>query len=839
MIESLRDSNPRKVHHVHRPALIGALAIGLGIALDAAFESPYDISFLALWGTGCFCLLVAASALYIQRERLGTWAVLLSCVITGAIRHHQVVELQQEATVREYASVEGVPVRVRGQLTTSVVIDEAEYGPRIPSWLELDSSICDLRVDELQVSEEWASVSGTVRVRVSGHLTTAQVGDFVEVVGSLRRPQPLSNPDGYDFAKLLRREGISVLLSVSHPAALEVTSRPSNLWWKLLRVREAVREECRRLFVENLSPKSQSLALSMLLGDRTQLTKQDREIFQESGAMHLLAISGLHVGILAGFVTLVSRFFSLSERKTAVAILVVTILYAGLTNHRPPVLRATLLICLVIFGATRRRHVDLLNALACCALVLLLISPEDLFDLGAQLSFLAVLAIIWSIDLLKRLRVAATKSDALLSENWRWLERIRPAIRWLVQGTVITATIWFVTFPLILSSFHIVAPIGLLLNLLLIPFAGIVLGAGYVFLLTGWFLPVLGHLTGAVFDAALRAFLWIIQSASDLPGGHFCFSGFPSWWLTGFYVLLPVSVAASRWPTIQKGTCVSLSVWCLGMAWLALLPPKSDELRVTVLDVGHGLAMVIELPSGEVLLYDAGNTGNGSRAESAVKDYLWSRNQHRIDAVLVSHADHDHFSGLFGVLDQFPVRKLLIGQSFLDFTQRGTFELCEAAAKRNVEIELLQANDVLKTDDHDPSIRIEILHPTGDFQSKSDNAQSLVMKLTYGERSLLLTGDVEEDGLKRLLSSPRNRCDILMSPHHGAKSSNPLDLLEWISSELLVVSTSDRSVGPRLRSFVPDDVSVATTVESGALTLRINRSGRISVDRFLEEPNPQ
>ncbi|MEW4486954.1 DNA internalization-related competence protein ComEC/Rec2 [Thalassoglobus sp. JC818] len=835
MIDSLRDSNHRKSQHLHRPALVGALALGTGIALDSILFASDLISFKAVWGAGCLCLLIATTAIFTQRERLATWAVLLCCVMAGAIRHHQIAEFEQEATVRAYANAEGDPVRVRGQLKTSVVIDEAEYGPRIPSWLELDSSICDLKVHELQALQEWETVSGTVRVRVSGHLTTAQVGDLVEVVGTLRLPQPVSNPSGYDYAEILRREGISALLSVSHPAAVEVISTPSNLWWKLLRVREAVRNECRRLFVEYLSPKSQSLALSMLLGDRTQLTKQDREIFQESGAMHLLAISGLHVGILAGFVTLISRLVGLSERKTAVAILVVTVLYAGLTNHRPPVLRATLLICLVIFGTTRRRHVDLLNALACCAIILLLISPEDLFDLGAQLSFLAVLAIIWSIDLLKRLRVTSSKSDVLLSENWRWVERTKPALRWLAQGTVITATIWFVTFPLILSSFHIVAPIGLLLNLLLIPVAGLVLGAGYVFLLTGWFLPVLGHFTGTVFDTALRWFLWIIQSGADLPGGHFCFSGFPSWWLAGFYVLLPVCVSVSQWPMVQKFSCASLCVWCFAIAWYAILPTKNDELRVTVLDVGHGLAMVIELPSGEVLLYDAGNTGNGSRAENAVKDYLWCRNRHHIDAVLVSHADHDHFSGLFGVIDHFPVGKLLLSQSFLDFDQRGTFELCEAASRRDVTIELLQANDRLKTSDHDPPVSIELLHPTGDFESKSDNAQSLVLKLSYGDRSLLLTGDVEEEGLDRLLDLPQEQCDVLMSPHHGAKNSNPLDLLEWSSSKLLVVSTSDRSVGPRLRSFVPSGVDVETTVESGALTLRIDRSGTISVERFLQE----
>ena len=216
-------------------------------------------------------------------------------------------------------------------------------------------------------------------------------------------------------------------------------------------------------------------------------------------------------------------------------------------------------------------------------------------------------------------------------------------------------------------------------------------------------------------------------------------------------------------------------------------------------------------------------------------EYLSSRNIRRIDAVVVSHADHDHYSGLFGLFEQYPVGTLFVSQPFLDFEQRGIVDLCDTAARQEIPIRIVQQGDTLSAQtENEASIGITVLHPKNGFDSDSDNANSIVLQIEYQQRRILLTGDVEDDGLDVLLADPVAPVDVLLSPHHGSARSNPLSLLAWARPHRLIVSTNDREVGTRLRSDVPVDIDVLTTIESGAVSVTIDQSGHLEVSEHLK-----
>lgn len=825
-----RFNDPTTVR-VHRPAVATVLALSLGILIDKFCPVP-----VALWAsTAVIIILLSTVAQILRKSTVASLFVLTALIQIGGLRHHMVYHLRADSNIANYASVDGRPARLLGIVVSDIEIRQSEHGPHIPSWMELDRSQCEIKCLVLQDGAEWKPVTGNIRLFLNGHLTHVQIGDHIECLGRLKIPDAPHNPGDFDYREYLRRQGIDALVTADHPRSVTLVEHSTDWQWILPRLRARVRQTAQLLFAAQLSPESHSIAASLLIGDRTRLTDSMEDSFRESGMMHILAISGLHVGILAGFVTLICRLLNCSPRTTAVVVVASILLYAGLTNHRPPVLRATLLIILMIGGAHARRRVDTLNVLAACAVILLLFNPEDLFDIGAQLSFLAVAAIVWSSRILRNRPDPQEMGQLPVSESWAWLEFVRPLGRWLYEGLIVTGAIWLVTLPLMMTTFHLIAPIGLLLNLFILPLVAVVLGIGYLFLIVGLLVPEISWPLGALFDWSLQLLLMIIKLGQAAPLGHLSLSGFSIWWLIGFYILLYFALMHTT--SLRAARNVKWSL--LGWAILGVLPAwpqaPTNDLRITVLSVGHGLAIVIELPTGEVLLYDAGNSGDGQRAERTVASYLWSQNIQHLDAIIVSHADHDHFSGLYGIIEKFTVSSIFISQPFLDFEQIGVVDLCESAARKNIPLHIVAAGDSLQVQAsrERSEVSLQILHPAVGFNSDSDNANSIVLLIEHQSRRVLLTGDLERDGLDALLAQSPRDVDVLLSPHHGSAKSNPQALLDWSSPETVIVSTSDRKIGKQLEFDLDSRTPFLTTALSGAISITIGQAGQLHVEEFL------
>lgn len=815
-----------------RPLVWAATALAAGIVFDNFLEIELS-TWLAFLLVG-----VAVSFVTTVRQfsfRFASASVLLLILAIGGTRHHFFSQVRGERNIRRYAEPESKSARIVGVISSSIEIVESERGPRIPPWMEVDTSRFTLRCEHLENGPDWTAVSGHLRVNVNGHLVHTQVGDRIELLGDIAVSGPVKNPGGFNFQNYLDRQGVDALMRVSHPQAITFLEDSGHWRWMIPRFREAVRAEIRSVFVQHLSKKSKTIALSILLGDRSQLNAEMRDRFAESGTMHLLAISGLHVGILAGLLAAVCRLLNCSPRTTAIALIFVIVLYATITNHRPPVLRATMLIVVIVLGTLGSRRIDGFHVLAFCAGVLLLWKPSDLFDIGAQLSFLAVGAILWSSSALRFDPFKGNLEGIPVSERWRFLERLRPVGSFIFRGYVVTAAIWFATLPLTISTFHLVAPIGFALNILLIPWVAVILCLGYLLILFGILVPGLVGIVAGSFDWTVQVLLSVVSWAHELPFGHFFSPGVPVWWLIGFYLLIAMVWQLYGSEMVPRRSWYALLIWVVVGVSLGSIPPQREGLRYTILSVGHGLATVIELPTGETILYDSGTFGNGRRAERTVEQYLWSRRITQIDAVIVSHADHDHFSGLFGLLERFPVGTMIITQPFLDFQQRSVQDLCEAASEYKIPLHIVSAGDEIASSERNgiDAVRMKVLHPESEFHSMHDNANSIVLTIEYAGRRLLLTGDLEKDGLDALLSQSAEVFDVAMAPHHGSKYSNPQAVVDWSSARHVLVSSGDRNVVARLQSEVGPDTKVICTENSGAITVEVSKEGQLRVEEFL------
>lgn len=248
-----------------------------------------------------------------------------------------------------------------------------------------------------------------------------------------------------------------------------------------------------------------------------------------------------------------------------------------------------------------------------------------------------------------------------------------------------------------------------------------------------------------------------------------------------------------------------------------------------MLSVGHGLSVLVETPSGRTLLYDAGMMGNARRATDIVQQTLWHRGHSRLDGVVLSHADTDHVNGVAGLIRTLPIGRISVSPQFLDWSQPEVRQVLDTARRCEVPLKLIWQDDSLLLGDE---IRCRVLHPTANEMLSPDNANSIVLLIEYAGRRILLTGDLERDGLLRLLKSPPKRCDMLLAPHHGSLGANTTDLARWARPDWLIVSADRRANLATLQSRFGTETNVLSTHDHGAITFEIRANGRMTCETY-------
>jgi competence protein ComEC len=244
--------------------------------------------------------------------------------------------------------------------------------------------------------------------------------------------------------------------------------------------------------------------------------------------------------------------------------------------------------------------------------------------------------------------------------------------------------------------------------------------------------------------------------------------------------------------------------------------------------VGHGLAIVIQTPDDQTWLYDAGSLGDPRYTCDTISRFLWSRGIQRIDRLIVSHADADHYNAVPGVLQRFDVERVIVTPQMRQSSSMGLEPFWQQIESLGIPVEQLALGDVLASES---GFQADILHPPRDVDYSSDNANSLVLRLEYHGHSLLLTGDLERDGLARFEQEVNMHCDVVLAPHHGSLHSHPLEFAEHCSASWIVVSGANA-----LESGLVDrskDAVLFDTARYGAVFVVVNDQG-IHVDTFRD-----
>jgi competence protein ComEC len=533
----------------------------------------------------------------------------------------------------------------------------------------------------------------------------------------------------------------------------------------------------------------------------------------------------MNVAILAAGLLYPMRLGWVARRAGLTAIIGMVIVYTLVAELQPPVVRAAVLGVLLCVAAWIGRRGVAFNSLGAAALVVLVINPADLFRPGPQLSFLAVAALIWLGGWARaRRRTSTDRLNQLIASSRPWYVRsVMVAGRssgWLLLSSLV---VWLVTLPLVLMSFHVASPIAVLVSPAVWVFVFAAMWGGFLMLTLGWPIPLVGALFGAVCSASLGGLESLVEWAEALPAGHCWTPGPATWWVLGFYCGLIVVMLSGRAIAPVRWQVAVLSAWIL----IGLVPPFArmlarDELVCSFVAVGHGTCVVLEAPTGETLLYDAGALGAPEYATQSIASYLWERGITKIDGFVISHADVDHYNALPGLLDRFAVGAVYVSPMMFDGLGDGEAGggpqvVLEAIRKGGVPIRKIWSGDKLKVG---ADLTIDVLHPPRNGVLGNDNANSLTLAVEYQGRRLLLPGDLESPGLEDVLAELPYDCDVLLAPHHGSRQSDPPGFAAWSTPECVVISGDGG-----------DDVQVvaATYRAAGAEVLSTAYRGAIQV----------
>ena len=597
-----------------------------------------------------------------------------------------------------------------------------------------------------------------VWLRTPENLPDIHYGCRYSGTGVLRRPSPQRNPGGYDTRKYLARQGIRVIL---HAKECNQSDVPGGDW--LLHRADRLRHRVEAVLDASVHnhPEHAPVLRGILLGQRRQIADETLGPIQASGLLHLFAVSGLHVGFLAGTIYLLVGFVRyLSERWKIVLTMAITGIYVMLVGFRPSAVRAGLLIELVLLARWINRDYDLLNLLALVAFGLLVWNPLLLTDVAFQLSFLVTGTIV----------VLVPRWWQSLRGRWSWIEGQHWGSRALVvivQTLLVSGAAQIASQPLIAYYFHRAYPLAILSNLLAALLAWWVVVTSSLCVMLGlvW-LPLAGFF-GYALQMGIVLLLGWTRWTSSIPGAML--------WLTHaqaiMLFLVPVVVLllsywdwirACAWRLMIPASALPILIW-----W-GMLPIPPTDLEVTFLDVGQGDCAVVRFPDGKTLLIDTGpRTLHFDAGESIVWPYLLHENIRHLDAVLITHPESDHNGGLEALKSH-----LRIGEIW--------------GNGRAIELGERAFTDTTK---------LTVLHPTSEFLQEpglSKNEKSVVLRIDYGDVSLLFVGDIEEQAEQSICNHHRHLgATVLKVSHHGSRTSSSRSFLEAVSPEISIISCGD------------------------------------------------
>lgn len=685
-------------------------------------------------------------------------------------------------------------------------------------------------------------------VTVYNHIPNIEQGEKIRFPARLRPFKNFNNPGRYDYESAMKSKGFTCAASISNGRHI-VPMGPGHLPFPIGALKK-VQQPIRDFFRKKLSDQEFSLYRALILGERQGISHDLREPFNKTGLGHVLAVSGLHIGLVAWitffiFKWILSRSYSLALkidiRKLAALLTCIPVIgYTCLAGFQVSSQRAMIMALAFLWSLILGREKEVWSTLALAGLVILAIDTNALFGISFQLSFLAMIGILWLTPAFMNKTPASIKT---IQNKRTILDRFFVYFIGLIAVTL-SATIFLL--PLISFYFHRISLVTIPANISVVPVLGLwVLPLG---LLSAVMLPI----SPQAAEILLQAGTWGLNFMMEMIRFWSSLSWSSVWVITPnifeiimFYLLIFFIFFFRRWSWAKAGVLVITIFILADIGFWTHRVYFNKDLKVTFLDVGQGNSALVEFPGGKKMLIDGGGFSRDhfDVGKMVVAPFLWHSKICRIDYLVLSHPQADHMKGLRFIARFFHPKEFWFNG---DKVETPSFkELMEIIRSKGI-------NKLLPADMVDGrrinGVKLEVLHPKSGTYSLNHikdssrlNNNSLVLKITYKGKSFLFPGDIEYQGEKAIISNKGHilKADVLLSPHHGSNSSSSKEFLQIVQPSICVISSGEGSF-----FGFPHKQTLTKLRDIRSRVIRIDKTGAVQcivgpkkfkITTFLEE----
>ena len=635
-----------------------------------------------------------------------------------------------------------------------------------------------------------------------------EYGDILKIKGKLEKPVKQKNFGEFNYELYLARGKIFAYLNIWQERNIWKIGEDNSNYLSSFSL--SARDKIKEITKQILPQPYNYLLIGMLLGEKGFIPPDLKEVFAEAGIMHILAVSGLHVGIIAMALVSLLNLLRLPKKFKPFILILILIMYASITGYRPSVLRATIMFIMLIGGKLINRDRNLNISLFFAAFLILLVNPLTLYDAGFLLSFIVTFFII--------------NLSPILQELYSKI------IVWIKTPLAVSTAAWIGIFPLSAYYFNKVSIISIVSNIFIIPLTGIAVILGFVTFFIGLLSIPLAGVIANINYLVLYLITLIAKSFSLLPFA-FVYVAQPSilmivlYYLTVFFIIEIFYKKNLSLETKKKAIFITLSIILLIIIVQVFSPP--DNLKVNFINVGEGDCILIEAPNKINILIDGGGTpqSNFDVGNNIVIPYLRRKGIDTINLLVLTHPHLDHLEGLLPVIKEFKVDMVLDSGLISDLQEYKEF--ISTIQEKGIPYHQAKAGDNFIFSNN---LEIFLLNPSyiSDFYNDSDfNNASIVIKLFYKNADFLFTGDIEETTENKLLIWQNIlQSDILKVSHHGSATSTNSEFLDRVNPMIAAITVGKNNFGHPSQKVIErledKNIKIYRTDEDGTIIVRTN-----------------